>query len=60
MLNHEAFIDDNNCYAEAFDMPDCVQWEIAFDISERLLEMLDEEKRRRIRISVESVIPYTK
>ena len=43
MLNYEAFIDDNNCYVEAFDTLDGVHWEIAVNIEDWLLEYLDEE-----------------
>ena len=43
MLNHEAFIDDNNCYVEAFDTLDGAHWEIAVNVEEQLLELFDEE-----------------
>lgn len=43
MLNREWYIDDNNCYVEAFDTLDGSHWEIAVDINDWLLELLDEE-----------------
>ena len=43
MLNRERYIDDNNCYVEAFDTLDGSHWEIAVDINDWLLELLDEE-----------------
>lgn len=42
MLNHYCSIDDNNSYVEEFDTLDGVHWEIAVDVADHLLEMLDE------------------
>ena len=45
MLHHECFIDDNNLYVEQFETLDGVQWEIAVDVGEQLLDLLDDETR---------------
>ncbi len=45
MFNHIDYIDDHNCYVEAFDTPDGAHWEIAVDIDRQLLDKLDEETR---------------
>ena len=46
MLNHYCSIDDNNCYVEEFDTLDGAHWEIAVDVADHLLDMLDEEKNK--------------
>lgn len=43
MLNHYCSIDDNNCYVEQFDTLDGAHWEIAINVDEQLLDMMDEE-----------------
>ena len=43
--HRESFIDDNNLYVERFETLDGVRWEIAVDVDEQLLEMLDEKTR---------------
>ena len=45
MLNHFCSIDDNNFYVEEFDTLDGAHWEIAVDVDEQLLDMLDEETK---------------
>ena len=45
MLNHYCSIDDNNCYVEEFDTLDGAHWEIAVDVADHLLDMLDEETK---------------
>ena len=45
MLNHYCSIDDNNYYVEEFDTLDGAHWEIAIDVDEQLLDMLDEETK---------------
>lgn len=45
MLNHYCSIDDNNCCVEEFDTLDGAHWEIAVDVADQLLDMLDEETK---------------
>ena len=45
LQHHECFIDDNNLYVEQFETLDGAQWEIAVDVGEQLLDMLDDETR---------------
>ena len=45
MLNHFCSIDDNNCYVEEFDTLDGTHWEIAVNVDDKLLDMLDDETK---------------
>ena len=46
--HHECFIDDNNLYVEQFETLDGIQWEIAVDVGEHLLDMLDDETKDEV------------
>ena len=39
ILKYEVFIDDNNCYVEAFDTLDGAHWEIAVNVNEHFFEV---------------------
>ena len=43
LLNHNCDIDDNNFYVEEFDTLDGTHWEIAVDVGDQILGLLDEE-----------------
>ena len=41
LLNHNCDIDDNNFYVEKFDTLDGTHWEIAVDVGDQFLDLLD-------------------
>ena len=43
LLHRSYSIDDNNFYVEAFDTLDGSHWEISVDVSEHILDLLDNE-----------------
>ena len=56
MLNRDWDLDDNNCYVESFDTLDGTHWEIAVDVSDQVLQLLDEETKDGDAVSDESGI----
>ena len=58
MLNWDCDLDDNNCYVESFDTLDGTHWEIAVDVSDQVLRLLDEETKGDEAISDEGENKY--